>query len=166
MRKKTAQKNNNAGKYFRITRRPGSVSDVRPGRGTRNEMRAESGGVCRANHIHNLFLMWRSLNRNLICRHFWVIIFCGCQSHELRSGFSDVFRPGLARAECESCLSLPPTILMIASNQNLRIIFRRVIILTLSLKTNLDRQRLAQTHYVPTYFTLHSPPHGSPHGAN
>ena len=137
MRKKAAQKNNNAGKYFRITRRPGSVSDVRhgrvsgPGRGTRNEMRAESG-VCRANHIHNLFLMWRSLNRNLICRHFWVIIFCGCQSHGLRSGFSDVFRPGLARAECESCLSLPPTILMIASNLNLRIIFRLVIILTKS----------------------------------
>ena len=35
--------------------------------------------------------------------------------------------PGLA--DCESCPSLPPTILMIASNQNLGIIFQRVIML-------------------------------------
>ena len=48
--------------------------------------------------------------------------------------------PGLA--DCESCPSLPPTILMIASNQNLGIIFQRVIIV-LSWKTHLFRQTLA-----------------------
>ena len=85
-------------------RRRGSVLDGR-GPGQEQETRWERS-VPLSNHIQNLFLMWRSLNRNLICRHFWVIIFLRCQSR-LQSGFSDVFR--LARAWAVWLWKLPVT---------------------------------------------------------
>ena len=70
------------------------------------------------------------------------------------------WRWGLAGGE--SCPSLPPTIPMIASNQNLRIIFRRVIL------TKFRKLIKANTgaHYVLSHFAPYSSPHGSPHGAN